>query len=226
MVIQKMKFFSSRLRLTVALSCLFMEAANAHSVFFEPTEDGQLIARFAQFGDDPETSPGFLDSLEPLAVWTLGDAVEPVLLTAEKKSDCFEFNGSAAQDAALQTGFPITTRGGGPVRKPYFYARWTPGFEEAAAPAMTLDIVPTGAPGQARVFFRNQPLAGVELTLFTPEANDQDLVSDENGVVQFHSDEKGLFMLKVGRHRESRVGFFQGEKFDAISHNCSLTWVQ
>ena len=100
-----------------------MGSVHAHSVCFEPNEDGQLIARFAQFGDDPETSPGFLDSLEPLAVWTLGDGEEPELLTTEKKSDRFDLNGSAAQDAALQTGFPITTRGGGPVRKPYFYAR-------------------------------------------------------------------------------------------------------
>ena len=91
---------------------------------------------------------------------------------------------------------------------------------------MTLDIVPTGEPGQVRVYFRNEPLTGVELTLFTPEANDQDPVSDEEGRVQFECDEEGLFMLKVGRHRESRVGFFQGVKFDAVSHNCSLTWVK
>ena len=198
----------------------------AHSVYIEPNEDGELIARFGEFGDDPETSPGFLDQLDGMTAWTIQEKKKPVLLQPEKKKDRFNLSLSSRHDAEVQTGFPIMTRGSSPARKPHFYARWTPSLAKPADPAMTLDIVPTGNEGEARVFFRNKPLAGVELTLFTPDANDQDLKSDADGFVRFKSDEKGLFMLKLGRYREDRVGFDRGKLHQLVSHNCSLTWIQ
>jgi hypothetical protein len=199
---------------------------NAHSVYFEPNDQGQLIARFGEFGDDPETSPGYLDSLDTPSAWTSRGQGKLEAVALEKKEDHFTTKLSEQHDAFIQSGFPIMTRGSSPARKPHFYARWTRSFKDAAQPAMTLDIVPTGKPGEVRIFFRNQPLAGVELTLYTPEANDQDLESDENGFVRFASDEKGLFMLKIGRFREERTGFDRGLLFKLVSHNCSLTWIQ
>ena len=44
----------------------------AHSVYFEAMEDGQLVIRFGQFGDDYEESPGFLDSLDSIYCWKIG----------------------------------------------------------------------------------------------------------------------------------------------------------
>ena len=200
--------------------------AFAHSVWIEPDSNGEMVARFGEFGDDPETSPGYLDSLDPVVAWeqTANDEIKPIKVTLKK--DGFDLPPSPKGAVQSQTGFPIMTRGSSPARKPHFYARWAPSCGKAAAPAMTLDIVPTGKPGEVRVFFRNKPLPGVELTLYTPEANDQELKSDKDGLVHFTSTEKGLFMLKVGRYREERAGFDRGSLFRLVSHNCSLTWVQ
>ncbi len=213
-------FLNSLLSLWLALPAL------AHSVYLEPDSNGELVARFGQFGDDPETSPGHLDSLDAVVAWEQAAEGEIKPVKATLKEDGFDLTASPKGVVQVQTAFPIMTRGSSPARKPHFYARWAPDFDEAATPAMTLDIVPTGKPGKVRVFFRNQPLPGVDLTLYTPEANDQELKSDENGFVQFKSTEKGLFMLKVGRHREERAGFDRGTLFHLVSHNCSLTWVQ
>ncbi len=203
-----------------------MGKINAHSVFLEPNDQGKLIVRFAEFGDDPETSPGFLDHLDALTAWSIRGAVTPTTFIAEKKSDRFDINASAEDDTLVESGFPVMTRGSSPARKPHFYARWVPSFMEPKSPQLTLDIVPTGNPGEIQVFFRNKPLPGVELTLYTPKANDQELKSDDKGIVRFQSDEKGLFMLKVGRYREERRGFDRGKLFHLVSHNCSLTWIQ
>lgn len=200
--------------------------AVAHSVWIEPDKDGQLVARFGEFGDAPETSPGYLDNLDTLVVWKTDTNKDPKSLTATKHNDGFSLSASTQASVQAQTGFPVMTRGSSPARKPHFYARWAPNLDQEAEPALTLDILPTGTAGEARVLFRNQPLVGVTVTLYTPEANDQELTTDARGIVRFKSSEKGLFMLKVGRYREERSGFDTGKRFQLVSHNCSLTWVQ
>ena len=204
----------------------YVAKTNAHSVYLEPNDNGKFIVRFAEFGDNPETSPGFLDSLDALTVWSIQGNEKPTAFIAEKKADRFDLDASAEHDAQVQSGFPVMTRGSSPARKPHFYARWAPNFTEPASPRLTLDIVLTGNKGEVQVFFRNKPLPGVELTLYTPEANDQELKSNDKGIVHFKSDEKGLFMLKVGRYREERSGFDRGTFFHLVSHNCSLTWIK
>jgi len=200
----------------------------AHSVYFESTPEGGLVIRFGEFGDEYEESPGFLDSLDDVYAWKSKDTSKPVGLSPVKKKQGFEIEADSSDSVSAHSGFVIMTRGSGPARKPYFYARWTAGFEQKAAPSLTLDLVPTGKPGEVQAVFRNKPLAGAKATLFTPEANDQELTADENGIFRFKTDpkEKGLYMLKIGRHREALAGFDRGTAFALSSHNCSLTWKQ
>ena len=205
---------------------LTVGSLQAHSVYIEPDKEGKLIIRFGEFGSDPETSPGYLDSLDAVTAWHWPDGDKPKTIEAAKGEDRFSTGVSRTEGVQAQTGFPIMTRGASPPRKPFFYARWIPGLDAKADPALTLDIVPTGVPGEARVVFRNKPLAGVTVTHYTPEANDKEHTSDEKGLIRFKSDEKGLHMLKVGRYREERAGFDRGGLHELVSHNCSLTWTQ
>ena len=213
--------------LATAALTLFIGQLSAHSVWIESTDSGELIARFGEFGDeDYETSPGHLDSLEDLAAWTPGSE-SPVVLAISKKKDHFALGEAKSGDSIqVEAGFRTMTSKDAPGRKPYFYARWRSSETEVGIPAATLDLVPTGKPGEIRAYFRGEPLAGVKATLFTPEANDQELMTDAEGILRFESNEKGLFMLKIGRHREERVGFSKGSTFGLVSHNSVITWVR
>lgn len=201
----------------------------AHEVWVEESEDGNAIARFAEYGNDPETSPGHLDSLDAVVAWTLDDEGKSKRLEVTKKSDHFAL-GEAALDKPimLETGFPVmASANDAPSRKPFFYARWQASLAEVAEPALNLDIVPTGEPGVVRVYFRNEPLANIDVTLFCPDPeNDQDLTSDEDGYIRFTTSDKGLHMIKLAHHREEQTGYFAGSQFGRLSHNMSLTWIQ
>ncbi len=200
----------------------------AHSVYFEPQENGDLVIRFAEFGDDYEESPGFLDYLDHLTAWNIGEAAEPTAIDPKKQKQGFFLDIKSTDVVCADTGFPVTTRGSSPARKPYFYARWVSDFTQKARPSMTLDLVPTGKQGEVQAFFRNKPLAGVEVSLFTPNLNDEVYKADENGIIQFKTnpEEKGLYMLKIERYREELPGFDRGVAYVLTSHNCSITFKQ
>src|SRR5262249_19707249 len=140
-------------------------------VWIEDTSDGQLIVRFAEYGEKFEKSPGALDALTLPFAWT--PAVETPkegptaagesraakedrdiragkvdAFEVQKKSDGFFLAGStAAMPAQIETGFTVMGKAGDPekpARKPFFYARWHPPGAGAAQPGLNFDLVPTG----------------------------------------------------------------------------------
>jgi uncharacterized GH25 family protein len=203
-----------------------LDQVNAHSVWIEEeAPGGRLVVRFGEFGDEYETSPGHLDSLDAVVASSPGGTNDVKSVQTEKNPDFFDLKDLAKEPVVVvETGFPVMPSTGKPSRKPYFYARWWDGKSAVEKPMLTLDLLPTGKPGEVRVFFRNQPAADAKVTLYTPDANDVELVSDENGIVRFEVKETGLYMLKCGRYREDRDGFSAGQHFGLVSHNSSLTW--
>lgn len=242
----------SRTILAIA-SCALTLQATAHEVWIEDTPEGHLYVRFAEYGDDLEKSPGALDALTPPFAWK--DAAAPVAseesapggeaparvreaiaagrvstIPAQKKSDGYLLEGASARNATqLETGFTVMGKPGDaekPARKPFFYARWHTAESGAAKPALNFDLVPTGENGKVCVYFRGKPLAGVKVTLYPPAEPEVELVSDERGVVSFTTKKPGLYMMAAAHQRESIPGFFGGKQYDAVSHNCSLSWRQ
>ncbi|HAB19671.1 MAG TPA: hypothetical protein DCE44_24960 [Verrucomicrobiales bacterium] len=204
----------------IALILGVADSALAHSVWIEPA-NGQLVIRFAEPDGKFEKSPGYLDSLStPVAfVWVTNT---PVPIQAEKRSDHFLLAGASPTNlACAETSF--TVRAG---RKPNFYARWQSDGTVAAAPLLTLDLVPTGKPGEVRAYFRGQPLGGIKAKLRTPDEKEQDLTADSQGFLRFTSAQKGLHLLTLAHHRENLVGFHGGRPYEQNSHNASLTWSQ
>ncbi len=49
--------------LCAAQLCLIANKSFAHEVWIEDTHEGQLVVRFAEYGDDFEKSPGALDAM-------------------------------------------------------------------------------------------------------------------------------------------------------------------
>jgi hypothetical protein len=207
--------------LLIVLTLATTPIVRAHSVWIEPGDSNQLIVRFAEPGNDFETSPGHLDALSaPMAFTVVTNT--PVGVEAPKKADCFLLVGASRTNAAcLETSF--TVRGG---RKPLFYARWQPDGSGTAKPLLTLDLVPTGKPGEVGVYFRGQPLGGIKAALHTPDEKETELTADAEGFLCFPADQHGQYLLTIAHHREPLAGFHVGVAYKETSHNCSLTWVQ
>jgi uncharacterized GH25 family protein len=219
----------SPLLLAAALLAAFSFRAAAHEVWIEDLPDGQLVVRFAEFGDDFEKSPGNLDLISVPAAWTPGAEGKMTAFEAQKKADHFLLVGASPKNPAqAETGFAVMGKPGNPekpARKPFFYARWyVPGT--TAEPALIFDLVPTGKPGEVKVWFRGKPQAGVKVTVHPPEGDEIEVTSDAEGLIRFAADKKGFWMIAAAHQREATPGFSGGKPYDAVSHNCSLAWRQ
>ena len=201
-------------------------AASAHSVWIEELE-GNACVRFAQWGDEFETSPGHLDSFAEVSGWTLDAEGKPSLFDVAKKKDHF-FLGKldGLKPIFAQAQFAVRKlHDDKPARAPIFYCRWQAEGAGAGTPALTMDIVPTGKLGEARVYFRGKPLGNVEVGLFVPSKDEQKLTSDAEGFVRAPDASKpGNYLFTIARYSEDLAGFFNGVPFAITSHSASLYW--
>ena len=86
--------------------------------------------------------------------------------------------------------------------------------------------MPTGKPGEARVYFRGQPLGGIKATFRTPDDKEQELTADADGYLRYNSNQSGQHHLSIAHHRENIAGFHLGRAYTQTSHNAALTWRQ
>ncbi|MGE3309446.1 MAG: hypothetical protein AB7O66_05695 [Limisphaerales bacterium] len=210
-----------------ALLVFSVGTARAHSVWIEATPSGGLALRFAEPDGKFETSPGHLDELTVPAAFMISAEGSQVVLEAEKQRDRFEFKaGVSKQAAGAEASYLVMGPPGGPGRRPVFYARWHPWGAGPATPFLTLDIVPTGKPGEARAYLRGKPLGGVRAIWRTPDEREQELTADAEGYFRFNPTQAGIHHLRIARHREPLAGFHLGRSYDQTSHNACLTWEQ
>lgn len=212
-----------------AALCLLPSAVQAHSVWIEDLPDGQLCVRFAEWGEDFETSPGHLDSFNIVTGCALDDEGKPVVFDVAKKEDHFLLGGatvSQARPVFAQLHFTVRKlHEDKPARAPIFHCRWQPEGAGAGTPALTMDIVPTGKPGEARVYFRGKPLGGVKLGLHAPGKDEQELTADAEGYVRVDDLSKpGPYLLTIARYSEELAGFHNGVPYAITSHSASLFW--
>lgn len=213
------KLIASLALLAITTAPLF-----AHSVWIEPNADKQLVIRFAEPSGNLERSPGHLDSLTvPMAFQTApGSTNAPALLNVSKQKDHYAIAGASGTNIiGVETSF--TVRAG---RKPSFYARWQPAGRGEGKPLLTLDLVPTGKPGEARLYLRGQPRGGVKATLLTPSGDEKAFTADAEGYIRVPVTEPGLYLLTVAHQREPIAGVHLGVAYKETSHNCALSWEQ
>jgi hypothetical protein len=203
-----------------ALVLSALSDAGAHTIWIEPL-NGRLVIRFAEPAGKYEKSPGHLDSLSAPAAFTVVTNA-PVTIESPKSTNHFAMPGASLTNAAGAESI-FTVRA---ARKPHFYARWQPAGAGAGAPLLTFDLVPTGKPGEARVYFRGQPLGGLQATLRTPDDTEKEIPVDAEGYVRFESRQSGLHLLTIAHYREPTAGFHLGRPYQQTSQNTALTWVQ
>ncbi len=207
----------------LAIGLLSVQAL-AHSVWIEPLPSGELAIRFAEPDGKLERSPGHLDDLQLPTAWKR-NGTNTASISVEKASDHFRIGPASAGDSVqIETAYPVMVTPGRPGRRPFFYARWHAHTSAAATPALTLDLVPTGKPGEVRALFRGKALPGIKATLRTPDEKERELTADNEGLLRFESSQSGLHLLTIARHRESLPGFAGGLAYDLTSHNAALTW--
>lgn len=195
----------------------------AHSVWIEPL-DNQLVIRFAEPTGNLELSPGFLDSLTVPTVFQVApnSTNAPAVLDVTKKSDHFAIVKVAATNiVCTETSFTVRA-----ARKPLFYARWQPAGAGAGKPLLTLDLVPTGKPGEARLYLRGEPKGNVKAILMTPKGDEKEFTTDAEGYIRIPSTEPGQYLLTVAHQREPIAGVHLGVAYKETSHNCALVWEQ
>jgi hypothetical protein len=217
----------------IATTCLWLSffaaiSLQAHSVWIEPLPDDRLALRFGEWGEQPETSPGHLDALiQPTAAIERDGTHLAVELS--KETDHYLLTAALATESVTgQCNYGVMKRGGGPARRPIFYARWWPAQRPTvSAPASVLDLLPSAAkPGQVLVSFHGKPVAAeVELTFYPPSGAGVKLLTDSTGHVTLPEVmDAGLCLLTLGRFSEDAPGTFQGEAYEIASHSASLSW--
>lgn len=217
-------------RTGITLACslvLSVAPAFAHSVWIEDTAEQKLMLRFGELGEELEKSPGRLDSFLPVVIWSGAEDLAGKLFEAQKKGDGFLLPEISAGKAAFaETGFPLRAQKEKRGTRSLVYARWNPDGTAVGAPAFFLDIVPTGKPGEARVYFQDKPLGGAKLALLSPGEKEREITADGDGFVRIQTVKSGLYILACEHQRQAQTGYFGGQFFDAVSHSVTLAWRQ
>lgn len=209
---------------TTLCAIVFPTVVRAHDVWIEDTSDHHLVIRFGEFGDELETSPGYLDSLTQPQAWTKSQAAEPVTFEIGKQTNSFLLIGASATNmAAMETAYQVLSATNKPSRLPLFYARWQPTGAGAGSPTLTFDLVPLAQPGDICVYFRGKPLAGETVSADGPHDFQKELKTDAQGCVHFVLDKPGFYLFTCNHYREDRSGYSGGRSYDLVSHNASLT---
>ena len=210
--------------LLAALLFYFAAAARAHDVWIEDTPEHQLVIRFGEFGDEFETSPGYLDSLSQPQAWTKSAVTNSIPFEVQKSTNAFLLVGSSpANFAAAETDYEVLSAKDKPSRYPIFDMRWQPAGAGAGVPALTFDLVPQEKAGDLRVYFRGQPVAAETISAYGPDKFSEELKTDAGGFVHFNLPKPGFYLFTGNHHRETAHGFSRGRAYDLISYNSSLT---
>ena len=208
----------------LALGLTAAQHAQAHYLWIEQTAQGAVL-RFGEIEENArETSPGRLDEIRTPVAHTADGA--QVALARGRNG--YQLASAARSKAILveERGYEVKdwTSSGIGIVKPMFYARWAGSLAPAAA-ALPLDIVPDGAAGTFRVFFRSAPLAKAAVKIVAPNTWAQDGRTDAEGRITLPLPWRGQYVLQV-IYREAASGDFEGLTFQAVRHRATLSFVK
>ena len=137
-------------------------AAQAHQVWLEHS-GSQAKLHFGEYNDNVrETSPGLLDKFKgvPVLEQTVAGATQRV--EGQLTKEAFTYTTAPnAETLFADAAYPLIDRTKANL-PPLLWkptARWVASLAKPVAPTATLDLVPTGKPGQLKVVFHGAPAA-------------------------------------------------------------------
>lgn len=107
---------------------------------------------------------------------------------------------------------------------------WTPAArlvtsDAAQTPTLTLDLVPSGQPGEFKVYYKGQPLPKAKVGIIVQSGWPKEAVSDEQGAVKFELPWQGTYVLEV-HHTDNTAGERDGKPYDVASFVTTLSLAQ
>jgi len=214
----------------VLFFCLLGGSALAHHVWILTNEPGGVLqVHFGEFAENlKEVSPGLLDRIEVSARFV--SAKGETSLETKRAIDAIALSGHAgpgenviAEDARA----PVRERKSGEQASRSVYnpaARFATDFT-AREPVLTLDVVPTGRPGQFKVAFRGAPLRKAKVSVMAASGWGRELRTDEAGAFQVELPWKAPYAIEVS-HADNTPGSRGGQSFDLTNFVTTLSFVQ
>jgi len=215
--------------LTLIAAMMFASTAQAHQIWLEQTPKAANLY-FGEFGENlRETSPGLLDKfVKPSA--TLSGAKGDQALTLNKQAHAFALSARAGKNETItaeETNYPGFEKKTGET---VVRSIWTPAArlvtsDAAQAPKLTLDLVPSGKPGEFKVYYKGQPLPKTKVGIIVQSGWAKEAISDEHGAVKFDLPWQGTYVLEV-HHTDKTAGERDGKPYDIASYVTTLSLAQ
>ncbi len=200
--------------------------AQAHHVWIE--QDGkQARLYFGEFNLNlREISPGLLDKLSaPTARLVTSKGAEALTLTKTAQAYVMTAHAAAGESIiAEEQNYPAydKTVDGKTVRAIYRpAARYINDFRPQT-PMLTLDVVPTGTPGELRVYFQGQSLAKAKVTVVAESGWTQQLSSDEQGMFKVALPWKSGYAVEVV-HADATPGVHGADQYAVTTYVTTLS---
>jgi len=219
--------------LVPALLCTF-GAAQAHQIWLEESSQGGAVVRFGEFGENlREASPGLLDKFGKPAA-TLVSAKGDTSADGKKQADGFALPFKAQKGESIvaeDARYPLYSWGEGDKQtRSWFYpaARQITDFS-AQKPKLTLDLLPTGTPGELQLVYQGKPLPKTKVTLTVQSGWMKQAQTDEQGRVTFEMPWSGTYVAEASH--EDRTGGERKDpdgagKYDIVYYVTTLTYVK
>ena len=204
-------------------------SASAHQIWLQ--QDGKAASvYFGEFGDNlREASPGLLDKFSIQRVtWISAKGAQP--LQASKTAGAFMLNGKVGSGESIiveEDNYPSweEKKDGKATRTVWIPAARLVADGKAQAPALTLDLVPTGTPGQFQVSYQGKPLAQAKVSAVVQSGWGKEAWSDAQGLISFPLPWKGSYVLEV-QHTDKTAGQRGTQAYDKAMFVTTLSLLQ
>ena len=222
----------TKLSIVVIALLALVTPSQAHQIWIEQSEGQKAVVRFGEFGQNlREASPGLLDKFgKPTATLISTKGVQKSDATKTASGFTLPFSAAAGDSiVAEDASYPLYTWKQQDKNVTNWYypaARFITGFA-AQQPRLVFDLVPTGQPGQFKLFFKDQSKAKTKVTLVTESGWSKEGHTDEQGLVTFDMPWKGVYVAEVSfndRSAGERAGPSGTEKYDAVSYATTVTY--
>jgi uncharacterized GH25 family protein len=219
----------SALSTALLAGALLSGTAGAHQIWLEQNATSANIY-FGEFGDNlREVSPGLLDKFTLKSImWISASGSKP--LQASKTAGAYVLNGKVAPGESIiveENNYPMWEgkKDGKVTHNVWIPAARIVADHSAQTPTLTLDLVPTGTPGQFKVTYQGKPLAKAKVGAVIAAGWAREAYSDAQGLVSFALPWQGQYVLEV-HHDDKSGGQRDGKAWDSASLVTTLSLVQ
>ena len=205
-------------------------AAQAHFVWLVPTEQNGQAQVCVYFGEDAhDNSAEYLSRVSTVAVHSVVGTQPAEAVTLTKTTEKISAANSGHRLFVATHDLGVMDRGDAKFRLLY-YAKTGP---QAGSPEwkscittddLALDVVPElqGSKIVVKVCFHEKPVAGVEVKVARPGADDFSGTTDEDGTVSFDVADAGLYSLRA-KHVEAVAGELNGKAYPETRHYSTVS---